>query len=84
MELRIVWLAERPELAGAIGRWHWAQWGRDEDPEGSLESWTARLAAWASPNQAAPQEVRSRGRSRAPVAPRSTVDSWPTTSPVSR
>jgi GNAT superfamily N-acetyltransferase len=45
--MRIVALAERPELVPTVARWHWDVWGA-EDPAGSLESWTARAAGWAN------------------------------------
>jgi GNAT superfamily N-acetyltransferase len=47
MATSIVALAERPELVPTVGRWHWDLWGA-EDPAGSLESWTARVAWWAN------------------------------------
>jgi GNAT superfamily N-acetyltransferase len=47
MATYIVALAERPELVPTVGRWHWDLWGA-EDPAGSLESWTARVARWAN------------------------------------
>jgi GNAT superfamily N-acetyltransferase len=37
----------RPELVPTVARWHWDLWGA-EDPAGSLESWTARVARWAN------------------------------------
>jgi len=42
MSLQIASIADHPELLPTIGRWHWEEWGHD-DPEGSLEAWTARL-----------------------------------------
>jgi predicted N-acetyltransferase YhbS len=40
--LRIVPLADRPDLTRVVGRWHWDEWGHD-DPDGSLEGWTDGL-----------------------------------------
>jgi GNAT superfamily N-acetyltransferase len=45
--VHIVPLAERPEFVATVARWHWEAWGA-EDPAGSVESWTARLAGWAN------------------------------------
>lgn len=44
--LRIVPLADRPDLAATVGRWHWDEWG-GEDPAGSAEAWIARVATYA-------------------------------------
>lgn len=39
-------LAERPELAATVGRWHWDEWG-SEDPGGSVETWIG-MATYAN------------------------------------
>jgi GNAT superfamily N-acetyltransferase len=52
MATLIVPLADRPASVRTVGRWHWQLWG-SEDPGGSLELWTARVAAWAN-NDAIP------------------------------
>lgn len=44
--LRIVPLADRPDLTATVGRWHWDEWG-GEDPAGSAEAWIARVATYA-------------------------------------
>lgn len=47
MDVRVVPLADRLDLVDVVASWHWEQWGAD-DPDGSLESWTARLGSWAN------------------------------------
>jgi GNAT superfamily N-acetyltransferase len=45
--IEVVPLARRPDLAAVIGRWHWERWGSGAT-DGSLESWTSRVASWAN------------------------------------
>lgn len=47
MDVRVVPLVDRLDLVDVVASWHWEQWGAD-DPDGSLESWTARLGSWAN------------------------------------
>ena len=42
--MHIETLANHPELAENIGRWHWEEWGH-ADPDGSVDSWIAGIAA---------------------------------------
>lgn len=42
MRMRIDNIADHLDLIDTIARWHWNEWG-DEDPGGSLASWTANL-----------------------------------------
>jgi GNAT superfamily N-acetyltransferase len=42
--VRIASLAEHPDLAATIGRWHWNEWGAAA-ASGSLHTWTANLRA---------------------------------------
>ena len=40
--LDIIPLADRLDLIPVVARWHWDEWG-DEDPTGSVETWTEGL-----------------------------------------
>ena len=42
-DVSIELLADFPQYAEVIGRWHFDEWGH-EDPSGTLEWWIARLA----------------------------------------
>jgi len=42
LALRILALADRPELIPVVARWHWDEWGHG-DPHGSLDTWTDGL-----------------------------------------
>ena len=42
-DVTIQLLADHPQLAAVIGRWHWDEWG-EEEPLGSVEVWSQRLA----------------------------------------
>jgi predicted N-acetyltransferase YhbS len=42
LDLRIVPLADRPELIDVVAHWHWDEWGH-EDPRGSSARWAEGL-----------------------------------------
>jgi GNAT superfamily N-acetyltransferase len=50
MNIVIEPLSRHPELVPVAARWHWSEWGHT-DPGGTMESWTAALAAQAGADQ---------------------------------
>jgi hypothetical protein len=50
MSIVIEPLRRHPEVVPVAAQWHWSEWGHT-DPGGSLESWTAGLAAQAGADQ---------------------------------